>query len=163
MTRHGRQWARGRRARGGNAIIEMALVFPVLIYLGLGMVEFGQFFYVKNAFQQAARDAGRAAIMPGADQPDPYTAARATLAAAGITFQNAWLTITDITPGGFGSAFGSTNVTDCSTVTTGHAMTVTVTTTYMNLPGSVRPLYSTTGTGIGNGRTVAGQCLVLKE
>ena len=149
--------------RGGNAILEMALVMPMLMFLALGMVEFGQFFYIHNAFQQAARDALRASIMPNAQQADPTTAARRTLAAAGITFQSSWMNIQDITPLGWGGSPVGT-VTDVSTVPAGHAITLTITTTYGSLPGAVRPLYAVSGGyGIPSGRTMAGSSSGLKE
>ena len=151
------------RGAGGNAIIEMALVLPALMFLAMGMVEFGQFFYTKNAFQQAARDACRASIMPNAKQADPYTAATAALAAAGVTFQNSWLTVTDITPGAWGGT-GTGNVTDVSTVSAGHAITVAITTTYGSLPNAVRPLYAISGgIGIPSNRAIAGSSTGLKE
>jgi Flp pilus assembly protein TadG len=53
MRRHPRNF---RRA---NALIEMAIVLPVLSFLSLGLAEFGQYFYINNAFEAAARDAAR--------------------------------------------------------------------------------------------------------
>ncbi len=44
------------RFRRGNAVLEMALVLPILLLLAFGMVEFGYFFYVKNNLQGAARE-----------------------------------------------------------------------------------------------------------
>jgi Flp pilus assembly protein TadG len=142
----------------------MALVLPALMFLAMGMVEFGQFFYTKNAFQQAARDACRAAIMPNAHQADPYTAATTTLAAAGVTFQNSWMTITDITPAGWGGSLGTGPVSDVSTVSAGHALTVAITTTYGSLPNAVRPLYAVSGgIGIPSSRAITGSSTGLKE
>ena len=161
---------RFRRRAGGNAIIEMWLVLPMLMFLAMGMVEFGQFYYTKNAFQQAARDACRAALMPNAHQADPATAATRALAAAGVTFQSSWLSMTDITPIGLG---GSTPgpFTDCSTLQAGHAFTLTIQTTYGSLPNAVRPLYAIAGgggwfgisAGIPSNRAIAGVSTGLKE
>jgi len=154
--RHGRH--------GGMAILELAIVLPVMIYLCMGMVEYGQFFYIKNAFQQAARDACRAAIMPNAMQADPATAATRALAAAGITMQASWLTVVDITPAGFGAVYGTGTVTDVSQVSAGHALQVTLTTTYGSLPGAVRPLSAVSATGgIPSSRAITGISTGLKE
>src|SRR4051812_13398788 len=60
---------RGTRARffrRGNAVMEMALVLPILLALSFGTVEFGYFFYVKHTLQGAARDGARQAILPSA-------------------------------------------------------------------------------------------------
>ena len=153
----------GPRRRGGMAILEMAIVLPMMLYLAMGMVEYGQFFYLKNLFQQAARDATRAAIMPNAAAADPTTAATRTLAEGGITFQPSWMTMTDITPIGWG---GSTLgvFTDCSTVPAGHGITLTIATTYGALPGAVRPLSNMNApAGIPAARAIAGSSTALKE
>jgi Flp pilus assembly protein TadG len=54
---------RGRRRRGG-AILEAALVLPILLGLCFGMVEFGYYFFVKHTLQGAARDGARMGIVP---------------------------------------------------------------------------------------------------
>ena len=46
-----------RRRRGGNSTLEMCLVLPVLLSIAFGVVEFGQYLYVKHCFESAARDA----------------------------------------------------------------------------------------------------------
>jgi Flp pilus assembly protein TadG len=51
-----------RTFRRGNAILEAALVLPMLISLAFGTVEFSHFFYVKHCLQGAARQGVRAAI-----------------------------------------------------------------------------------------------------
>ncbi len=165
-TPHPSRRRRGRRSvrRSGLAILEMAIVLPMMLYLAMGMVEYGQFFYLHNAFQQAARDALRAAIMPNAQAADPATAATRTLAAAGVTFQASWMTLTDITPASWGGTAGTGTVTDCSQVSAGHGLTCTITTTYGTLPGAVRPLSSLNApAGIPSARAIAGASTGLKE
>lgn len=151
------------RRHGGMAVLEMAVVLPVLLYLAMGMVEYGQFFYLKTAFQQAARDAARAALMPTARQADPAAAATRALAAAGVPFQSSWMTLTDTTPASWGGGAGGT-VADCSTVAAGHTILVTITTSYGGLPGAVRPLSDLSmPAGIPAGRAIAGSSTGLKE
>ena len=146
-----------RRRRGGMAVLEMALVLPLMLYMGMGMVEYGQFFYVKNTFQQAARDACRESIRPDATRADPATAATRTLGAAGIAFQASWMTIVDLTAGG-------TVVSDVSTVPAGDVLRVTLQTTYGSLPSAVRPLSSLSASaGIPSSRAVAASSAGLKE
>ena len=43
--------------RRGNAVIEAALILPVLLMLAFGVVEYGYFFYVKK--HSSGRRAGR--------------------------------------------------------------------------------------------------------
>jgi len=141
--------------RSANALIEMAIAMPVLIALGLGMAEFGQFFYIKNVFETAARDVARFSILSTAQQSDPVTYATAAFARANITFQPSWMTILD--------ASTVTVVTDVSQVPAGHALTVIIQQYYDQIPGMYRPLYQMTGQGIANGKKVLGLCTMVKE
>jgi Flp pilus assembly protein TadG len=143
------------RARGGNALIETALALVVLLAVAMGVVEFGQYLYIKHAFNSAARDGARAAIVSSATQTKVTTAITNTLAQANVTYNSSWLTITDTTT--------ATTVTDVSTVPSGDTIQVSVSTTYDQIPNVVRPLYSMTGQGIKNGKKVTGTCAMLKE
>ncbi len=145
-----------RGNRRANAIIETAIVLPVLLWLAMGMAEFGQYFYIKSAFQAAARDVARSSIMPSALQTDPVTVATRTLGYANVTFNSAWMTIQDVT----GTPY---TVTDVSQVAPGHALTVTLTVTYNLIPNVYRPLNQITGQGIKNGKQMTGQCTMIKE
>ncbi len=60
-----------RRGReGGAAIVEFAILAPLLVILLLGIVEFGWLFGQYNAVRHGAREAGRyAAVDGGADSP----------------------------------------------------------------------------------------------
>jgi hypothetical protein len=55
-----------RRRHRGAEVIEAALVFPLLLGLAFGTVEFGYFFYLEHNLQAAAREGARAAIPAGA-------------------------------------------------------------------------------------------------
>ena len=96
-----RQLKRHRRARG-TEILEAALVFPILLLLVLGMVEFGYFFYLKHNLQAAAREGARTGATLNADDADAEAKATAFLEAANLT------------PGNFGIA--SNTVGDTITV-----------------------------------------------
>lgn len=69
--------------RRGSAVMEAALVFPVLLTLTFGSIECGHYFFVKHTFQGAAREGARAAIPPGATNNDVITAVAQTMKAAG--------------------------------------------------------------------------------
>jgi Flp pilus assembly protein TadG len=142
--------------RRGTAVMETAIVLPMLLFMAFGLAEFGQYFFIASTFEAAARDAARVSIMSTAQQGDPATAATRTLGYSNITFNSSWLTIIDISN-------SSATVTDVSTIAPGHLLTFTIQTTYYLLPGACRPLYQFTGFGITNSKTVTGQCSMIKE
>ncbi len=137
-------------------MIEMAVAMPLLLYVMFGMVEFGQYFYIRTTFESAARDAGRAAVLHYAAAGDPAAAATRTLALSNVTFNSSWLTIND---------YSNANavVTDVSTVAVGHVLIVTLSATYSQVPNAYRPLYQFTGLGISSTKLCAGYCTVVKE
>jgi Flp pilus assembly protein TadG len=143
------------RARGGNALIETALALVVMLSVAMGMVEFGQYLYIKHAFNSAARDGARTAILSTSTQSKITSAITTTLAQANVTFNSSWLTITDLTT--------STTVTDITTVSSGDTIQVALSVNYDTIPNVVRPLYAMTGQGIKNGKKMTGSCAMLKE
>jgi len=70
--------------RRGSAVMDAALVFPVLLLLTFGCVEFGHFFFIKHTMQGAAREGARAAITPGATNTDVTSAVQIAMNAAGL-------------------------------------------------------------------------------
>lgn len=73
-----------RRFRRGSAVLDAALVFPVLLSLTFGCIEFGHYFYVKHTLQGAAREGARAAAT-GTLNSDVTTAVGNSMGAAGIS------------------------------------------------------------------------------
>jgi Flp pilus assembly protein TadG len=144
-----------RFSHGGNAILEMAIVLPLLIVLVMGMAEFAQFFYVKNTFQEAAREVARMSVPASAVKADPATAATSALARINVPFTSSWMTIIDLTH--------FTLVSDVSTIPAGDVFTVIIQQNYDLIPGTYRPLYLLTGQGIGNGKSITGQSTAVKE
>ena len=57
------------REERGAAIVEMALVLPLLLAMLMGMLVYGQYFMLAHSVQQAANDGARAAIV-GLDAAD---------------------------------------------------------------------------------------------
>ncbi|WP_136513109.1 TadE/TadG family type IV pilus assembly protein [Geomonas edaphica] len=47
----------------GQAIVETAIILPILILLIMGLFEFGRYMYLKNTLNNAARAAARAAVV----------------------------------------------------------------------------------------------------
>jgi Flp pilus assembly protein TadG len=50
---------RPRSSRSGQALTEFALVFPILMLLLAGIIQFGLVFWAQNTLTQIARDTGR--------------------------------------------------------------------------------------------------------
>jgi Flp pilus assembly protein TadG len=145
------------KTRRGAALVELALSLPILLYIGFGMAEFGQFIYIKHAFEAAARDACRIAITPTATQSQVTTTLTNTLTQANVTYNSSWLTLTDLGPSTTGT------ITNVANVPLGDEIQLTLSTTYSAIPNVVRPLYSLTGAGIGTNKTVVGECTMVKE
>jgi Flp pilus assembly protein TadG len=55
----------GGRADDGQDLAEYAIVFPVLMLLLLGIIEFGRIVYSYSAISNAAREGARFAVLPG--------------------------------------------------------------------------------------------------
>jgi len=64
--------------------MDAALVFPILLSLTFGTVEYGHYFYWKHTLQGAAREGARSAITPTAANSDVTAAVTAAMNAAGI-------------------------------------------------------------------------------
>ena len=149
---------RGVRAAAGNAILEMALVLMMLMFLAMGMVEYGQYFYLKQAFETAARDGCRVGITAPATQAATVAAITASLAKSGVTFNSTWARYYDV------SATGATQIADVSTCRAGDGLMVVLSTSYSTLPTAVRPLSSlSAAAGIGTGKAITGTCNMIRE
>ncbi|HET7028378.1 MAG TPA: TadE family protein [Candidatus Limnocylindrales bacterium] len=74
---------RSTQRPGGQALVEFALVFPLILLLIFGAVDFGRAIFAYNTLSEAARQANRLAIV---DQTVTDVQARATQAAPGVTF-----------------------------------------------------------------------------
>ncbi|MGA2229686.1 MAG: TadE family protein [Tepidisphaeraceae bacterium] len=146
-----------RRIRRAGAVLELALALPMVLYLAFGIVEFGQFMYIKHAFEAAARDATRVAIMANATQTQVTSTLTTTLSEANVTYNSAWLTITDLGPSSSGS------VTNVANVPVGDQIQLILSANYASIPNAVRPLYQLSGVGIGSGKSVVGECTMVKE
>ena len=69
LARHRRTW---RRDDAGAELVEFALVFPLLLLVVLGMIDFGLLFQQEAVLTNAAREGARIAVLPN------YTSADAT-------------------------------------------------------------------------------------
>lgn len=73
------------RSESGEALLEIALVLPILLLLSLGMLDFGRAFHVKNIVDQAAREAARVAAVSNNDKALAIDRATTILTASGLT------------------------------------------------------------------------------
>jgi Flp pilus assembly protein TadG len=71
--------------RRGAAIVEFAILLPVLILIMLGMLSYGQYFLLAHSIQQLANDAARATVA------GVTPAERLTIAGATVTREKASL------------------------------------------------------------------------
>ncbi len=59
---------RKRFFRRGTALVEMAIVLPILILLLLGIVEFANLMFVRHNLINAATQGARLGLLPGVDE-----------------------------------------------------------------------------------------------
>ena len=71
--------ARRRRGDRGDATIETVIVVPVLVFLTMGIVQFGMWMHASHIADAAARDGVAAARLDGAGPAATGEAARDTL------------------------------------------------------------------------------------
>lgn len=87
-TRHDHDGGGGhparRRARRGAALVEMAIVIPILCMLTLGLMEYGWVFVKVSQVNQAARNAVRVAVRPDATTQDVQNTVARLMSQAGI-------------------------------------------------------------------------------
>jgi Flp pilus assembly protein TadG len=150
---------RRRGGRGGSTVLQTVVVMQVLLLVFFGSIEFGQYLYVKMAFQAAARDAARAASLATATEASVQAVATTTLAQANVTFNSGWFQAYDV------SSDGSTvtAVSDLSTIPSGDRVKIVISTTYDQVPNAFRPLYQMFGKGIGPGKPMVGNSTVVRE
>ncbi len=84
MNRHARRIQRAGICKRGAAIVEMAVVTPLLLTLLFGVIEFGNSFMFRQILTNAAREGARtAAIQPTADNSAIRAAVRDAMSAVG--------------------------------------------------------------------------------
>src|SRR5438552_2516503 len=81
------------RSERGQALVEAALLLPILCVLAMGAIDFGRAFYIQNALANAARDAARFASVDPSNTSCIRTEAQRHSALANL--QSANVTITE--------------------------------------------------------------------
>ncbi len=107
----------GRRSERGAELIEMALVLPLLVFVLVGIIDFGFLFQQYQAVTNASREGARVAVLPGYQDADIESRVGAYLVASGLPLPvnagNGRLTIarTSVAPAGGGTNFTVVTVT----------------------------------------------------
>ena len=83
--------------RRGTAVVEMAVVTPLLLLLIFGIMEFGWVFMMEQTITNATREAARVAILQGSTDTDVRTRFTQAMAPTGITVDTSMLTISRTT------------------------------------------------------------------
>mgnify|MGYP002622594413 CR=1 FL=1 len=89
---------RKRFARRGAAVVETAVVAPLMILAMFGMIEVGYAFMVKQTVTLASREGCRAAALPGGNMTDVQSAVDASMGAADLTGYSTTSNISSVGP-----------------------------------------------------------------
>ena len=92
MTR----WRHIAKSETGQALVEFALVAPLLLMLVIGVFEFGRAWNVYQVITEAARDGARAAVVAdaGVTQDSALSTVRHALGRAGLDTSSASISLT---------------------------------------------------------------------
>ena len=83
----------GQQIRRGAALVEFAMVAPLLFLLVMGSVEFARAFMANNLIANAARCGGRAGAIPGTSNADITASIDQSLGGVGISGYSVSVTI----------------------------------------------------------------------
>jgi len=81
----------------GAAVVELAVVLPLLLTIVFGIIEFGWVFMVRETLVNASREGCRVAVLQGSTQQDVTDQVDASMAGAGLSSYS--VEITSSTPG----------------------------------------------------------------
>jgi Flp pilus assembly protein TadG len=144
----------GKTGRRGSAVLDAALVFPILLLLTFGTVEYGYYFFIKHTMQGAAREGCRAGIVLNNSSTDVTTAVATYLKAAGLnagsTSLDAKYTLKIEYPQG--------TTINASALSAGSALFVTLQAQWGTIGQGFRPMAL-----IGSTKTVSGIAVMRKE
>lgn len=93
--RRSRQYPIGRRGQKGQAVVEFAVVLPVLLLILMGILDFGRLFYSVLTVRSAAREGARYGAVHATD--DAGIRQRVRDAAVGLEQDRLTITITPAT------------------------------------------------------------------
>lgn len=86
-----------KHRRRGNALVSAAMMFPLLLFITFGMLEFGWLYVKKQQITNAARSGARVGARADAISTDIDAAVAAIMSQAGITGYTVTITPLDVT------------------------------------------------------------------
>lgn len=112
-----RKSRRGERAgRRGASAVEMAIILPLLLLMIFGMIELGRAIMVHQILVNAAREATRRAVVPGATDAQVHSRISNYMSSAGISGYTVSLTIDGTASTLSGSSSSITNAPSKSAI-----------------------------------------------
>ena len=85
-------FSRKLRSERGAAVVELALVAPLFLFLTFGLIDFGIALYRHQVIQNAARDGARRAVVFSGTQAVVQTRIQNTLSTSGLDVSKATIT-----------------------------------------------------------------------
>jgi len=79
---------RFKKREKGSAVVEFAVVLPILLAFLFGILEFGRVMMVCHTLNNAARVGARIAVLPGADNSTVLNAINSELNGSGLTMDD---------------------------------------------------------------------------
>jgi TadE-like protein len=86
----GRSGKRLRLRRRGTALVEFAVVLPLLLMILMGIIEFGWIFMVRQTLTNAAREGCRVAVLKAATADDVALRVREVMTPLGYAEGTVW-------------------------------------------------------------------------
>jgi Flp pilus assembly protein TadG len=106
----------GSRTDRGQTMVEFAMILPVFVLLLVGIFDVGRAIYAHHTLNNAAREAGRLAIV---DQYEDHVLDEALAAATGVDVVRADVSVTYELPGGGAcTTVGTDQIVRCVAVVT---------------------------------------------
>lgn len=134
MTQQARR--RGDRGRGGQAVVEFALVLPVFVLLVFGALEFGRAYYNMHLLTNAAREGARRASLPNQTEAEVMDTVEGFLTGVGLPLEECTISMA------VEDSNGSEREGGLAAALEGDAVTVSVTYDFRVLVGSLLPGFS---------------------
>ena len=104
-----------RRPESGQSMVEFALILPLFVLLLVGLFDIGRAVYAYNTVNNAAREAGRLAIV---DQYEDHVLDEAVRAAAGVGVERDEVTVAYELPDGSRCDLDTPEIVRCVAVVT---------------------------------------------
>ena len=130
--------ARARERRRGQAVVEFALILPVLLLLVFAVTEFGRAYSVVHNLTNAAREAAKVAALPDSDETDVSDSVDAFLEHVGLP-QGLWTTSVVVR-----DSEGSVRAGGLDDAETGDRVSVTIDYDFEVVSGTIIPSFQGT-------------------